>query len=292
MRAKTFLLTALALASFAANSILCRLALADGEIDPAGFTLIRLVSGAVLLALLLRGSRSRRDEPPGGYGNQSNAGRAWLSGGLLFAYAGPFSFAYVGLSAGAGALILFGSVQATMLWVSIIRGDAPSPLQWLGLALALAGLANLVSPGLAAPPLISALLMAVAGIAWGIYSLRGQGEKNPIRSTAENFLFSVPFALTTALLLIAGLHASPNGALLAIASGALTSGLGYVLWYAALPKLGTTRAAIVQLVVPVMAAAGGVVLLGETFTGRLALSSIVILSGVGIALYGRHRSSV
>lgn len=291
MRAKTSLRTLVALASFAANSLLCRLALADGEIDPAGFTLIRLVSGAVLLALLLRESKSRRDEPPGGYGKQSKAGRAWLSGGLLFAYASSFSFAYVGLSAGAGALILFGSVQATMLWVSIARGEAPSPLQWLGLALALAGLAYLVAPGLAAPPLISALLMAVAGVAWGIYSLRGQGEKDPIRSTADNFLFSCPFALMAALMLISGLHASLKGAMLAIASGALTSGLGYVFWYAALPQLGTTRAAIVQLTVPVIAAAGGILILGETFTGRLAVSSMVILSGVGIALYGRHRSS-
>lgn len=270
---------ALALVAFAANSVLCRLALGQSDIDAASFSSIRLASGAAAL-LLATLSLRRRPFPVGG---------TWMSAMLLSLYAVPFSFAYVSLSAGTGALILFGSVQATMLLAAIGSGERPHAMQWVGLTLALAGLTYLVLPGLAAPSPAGSVLMTIAGFSWGIYSLRGRGTDRPLLETTGNFVRSVPLALAVSVMSLRHGHVTPAGAMLAVASGALASGAGYVLWYAALTGFSATRAAMVQLPVPVLAAAGGVVLLAETVTLRLVVATILILGGVSLALAGRER---
>lgn len=277
--ARIAVLTALAMVAFAANSVLCRMALAPGAIDPASFTTIRLVSGAGTLALIIAART-------GGVGRRGS----WASASFLFLYAAAFSFAYVSLSAGTGALILFGTVQATMVAWALRSGERPHPMQWLGLATALAGLAWLVSPGVAAPAPLGALLMATAGIAWGVYSLLGRGTRDPLADTAGNFLRAAPMALVLSLLWMHSARAGPVGVALAVASGALASGVGYVIWYAALRGLTATRAATVQLSVPVIAAAGGVLFLGERVDLRLVSASVLILGGIGLALAGRERA--
>ncbi|HET9950317.1 MAG TPA: DMT family transporter [Candidatus Eisenbacteria bacterium] len=291
-RARTAAYTLLALVAFAANSILCRLALRHASIDAATFSAIRLSAGAATLLLLVAWTRRDMDGAATAAagaraisGAKSNG--SWTSASMLFLYAIPFSFAYNGLSAGTGALILFGSVQATMILGALRSGERANPLQWLGLAVAVAGLVYLLLPGLAAPPLRSAALMAVAGVAWGIYSLRGRGAANPLAQTSGNFARSVPLAL--GVLLVARPHVAilPSGAWLAVASGALASGLGYVLWYAALRGLTAMRAAVVQLSVPVLAAAGGVLFLAESITARLVLAAAMVLGGIALALAAR-----
>lgn len=278
-QAGTIACTALALVAFAANSILCRRALGAGAIDAATFSTLRLASGAAAL-LLFSALRRSAGAPAGG---------SWTSAALLFLYAVPFSFAYLSLGAGTGALVLFGSVQATMIVAAIRSGERPHPLQWIGLGLALGGLAYLVSPGLRAPSATGSSLMAIAGISWGIYSLRGRGTSDPLFDTAGNFARAVPAALLVSLVCLRQARVTPAGALLAIASGVLASGGGYVLWYAALTGLTATRAAFVQLPVPVLTAFAGVLLLGEVVSLRLALASILILGGVALALLGRER---
>jgi drug/metabolite transporter (DMT)-like permease len=278
-RFRTIACASLALVAFAANSILCRRALGRESIDPATFSTIRLACGAVALIAFARVLRSR-PFPVGG---------TWTSAILLFLYAVPFSFAYLSLGAGTGALVLFGSVQATMIVAAIRSGERPHPLQWLGLAFALGGLVYLVFPSLRAPSAAGSALMAVAGISWGIYSLRGRGTTDPLLETAGNFARAVPPALLVSLVLLRQARVTPAGALLAIASGVLASGGGYVLWYAALTGLTATRAAFVQLPVPVLTAAAGVVFLSETVSLRLALASLLILGGVALALLGRER---
>jgi drug/metabolite transporter (DMT)-like permease len=275
---RTALLSGLALVAFAANSVLCRLALEGGSIDAASFSTLRLASGAATLVLVASLSR--------GFGPRRRGG-SWLSGALLFLYAVPFSFAYLSLGAGTGALILFGGVQSTMILGAFLSGERPRLLEWLGLLVALGGLVYLVSPGLAAPSATGSALMLVAGAAWGLYSLRGRGEADPLSATTDNFVRSVPLALLVSLLLLSRIEVSSPGAWLALASGALTSGLGYVIWYAALRGLTATRAAAVQLTVPVLAALGGVLFLGESVSFRLVLAGMVILGGVGLALTGR-----
>jgi drug/metabolite transporter (DMT)-like permease len=210
---------------------------------------------------------------------------------MLFLYAVPFSFAYIGLSTGTGALILFGCVQLTMMIGGFRSGERPHPVQWFGIAAALAGLVYLVLPGLAAPPLRSASLMALAGFAWGVYSLRGRGAVNPLAQTTSNFVRSVPLVLAVSLIALPLFHLESKGVLLALASGALASGLGYVVWYAALRGLTATRAAVVQLSVPVLAALGGVIFLAEAVSVRLMLSTVMVLGGIGLALVGRERFS-
>ncbi len=275
------LATALALVGFAANSLLCRAALAGGEarsIDAASFTLVRLASGALVLALLVR----VRAGPGGGRGHGS-----WAGALALFAYAAGFSLAYVRIGAGVGALLLFGCVQLTMLAAGLARGERPRALEWVGLAVALVGLGGLTLPGASAPAAGGALLMAGAGVAWGLYSLRGRGSTDPLAATAGNFLRSVPLALLLSLLALLFArtpHASGEGLALAAASGALASGLGYSLWYAALPSLSATRAAIVQLSVPVLAAAGAVLLLREPLTQRGVRGGAALLFGVLLSL--------
>lgn len=272
------LLTALAMLAFATNSILCRLALANPTIDPASFTSVRLVSGAVALALIVSWTRGR-----------SRAGGGdWTAAAMLFLYAVFFSFAYLYLSAGTGALILFGAVQLTMFVVGLRAGEHFRPLSWLGLGLAIAGLVYLVSPGLAAPSPLGAGLMAVAGVAWGVYSLRGRGVADPLGATAGNFARAVPLALLVSLVFLADFDLTAEGVALAIASGAIASGVGYVIWYAALRDLSATRAATVQLSVPVIAAFGGVLLLSEAITLRLLVSTAATLGGIALVLSQRR----
>lgn len=274
-------LTLLALTAFTANSLLCRLALGEAEIDAASYTSLRLVSGAVTLwAIAALSGRSAGAEQAG----------SWMSAAMLFLYAVAFSFAYLTLDAGTGALILFGAVQATMILVGLKEGQRPHPLEWLGLVTAFGGLVYLVSPGLSAPAPFGSMLMAVAGIAWGIYSLRGRGAGDPVLATAANFRRAVPFAIVISLAMLSHFEITSRGAWLAVLSGALASGLGYVVWYAALKELTTTRAAIVQLSVPVLAAIGGVLFLSEAVTFRLVFSSVAILGGVALAIWGRDYS--
>jgi drug/metabolite transporter (DMT)-like permease len=275
-------LTAVAMLAFAANSLLCRLALQQGRIDPASFGAIRLAAGALTLACLMRGRRGA-----GGADSVAGTRAGWVSAILLFAYAALFSFAYVSLPAGTGALILFGAVQLTMLGAGLLSGERFAAGGRLGMALALAGLAVLLLPGAAAPSLYGAALMAGAGAAWGGYSLRGRGAPDPLAATGASFVRAAPLAILLVLPFATRVHADARGVGLAVASGALTSGLGYVVWYAALRRLTALRAAVVQLSVPLLAAAGGVLLLGEAFTGRLALAALAILGGIALVLGSR-----
>lgn len=271
--ARIFALTAFAMTAFAANSILCRLALRDTGIDPATMVSIRLASGALVLWLITARGRG-----------PLVAGGDWISAAALFAYAATFSFAYITLPAGLGALLLFGAVQTSMILWGIRRGERFGLRQSAGLVLALAGLVLLLRPGLSAPPLAGSVLMIAAGIAWGVYSLRGRGAGDSALATAGNFLRAAPMALALSLLLLPRMHFDPYGALYAVISGAITSGIGYVAWYAALKGMTATRAAIVQLSAPVIAALGGILFLGEVLTLRLVVASVVILSGIALAV--------
>lgn len=275
---KTLVLTTLAMVAFAANSILCRLALGAGTIDAASFGTIRLASGAAMLTLVLAAGGKRN---PARHGD-------WTSALMLFGYVAFFSFAYLSLDAGTGALILFGAVQLTMFSAALAAGERFPALAWLGLALAASGLVYLVSPGLTAPPLAGAALMAVAGVAWGVYSLLGRGADDPLGATAGNFLRALPLALLVSLGFAADFQATPTGVVLAVLSGAITSGLGYVIWYAALKGLSAASAATVQLSVPAIAAGGGVLMLGEPVTLRLVIASVLTLGGIAMVLLRRR----
>ena len=277
---KTAIYTAFALVAFAFNSILCRMALRTGEIDTMGFTVIRLASGAIMLAILASAFSKSKKPLKSGH---------WLSAFFLFAYAICFSFAYLGLTAGAGALILFGAVQLTMVGLSWLKGERPTLVELIGLAAALGGLLYLVFPGLNSPPLYSSLLMAAAGIAWGAYTLRGKCVGDPLAETTGNFVRSVPMILICAGPVFSQVHLSSRGALLAVLSGAVASGIGYSVWYAALRNLTSTRAAALQLSVPVIAALGGVLLLSEAATLRLWVSAAMILGGIGLVIAGRSK---
>ena len=271
---RTLLLTLAALLAFAGNSLLCRLALRTGTIDPASFGTIRLAAGALTLALVVRargatGERAPRD--------------AWAAL-MLFAYVACFSWAYLGLSAGTGALVLFGAVQVTMFAVGLGSGERFGALGWCGAALAVAGLVYLVAPGVEAPPLLAAVSMALAGVAWGIYTLRGRGVADPLAATATNFAWATPLALALSAVAWSSAKVSAEGVAVAIASGAITSGLGYVVWYAALRGLTSLQAATVQLAVPLIAAFGGVLWLGESIGSRLAFASLAILGGIALVL--------
>ncbi|HSG44901.1 MAG TPA: DMT family transporter [Anaerolineales bacterium] len=277
---QTILLTTLAMIAFASNSLLNRLALGQDTIDAISYTTVRLVSGAVMLFILA--SLQRKANSPVLRGN-------WSSAAFLFLYAFTFSLAYLNLSTGTGALILFGSVQITMIIIALWSGERPSPLEWIGLFLALGGLIYLVFPGLTAPSPLGSALMTIAGVAWGFYTLRGRGSQNPIPSTAGNFVFSVPMILIVLLFSLKSIHISSSGILYAVISGAITSGAGYAIWYAALRGLTTTRAATVQLSVPIIAAWSGVVVLGENVSIRLFIAGILILGGIALALSSRGK---
>ena len=270
---RIFLLTALTMIAFAGNSLLCRAALKQTAIDAASFTTIRLISGAMMLWLIVRISRRGQI----GSGN-------WLSAFALFVYAAFLSYAYAGLTTAMGALLLFGAVQATMIGHGIRAGERLLKLQLLGLVIALAGLVGLLLPGLTAPPIFSSILMLASGVAWGIYSLRGKGAGDPTRVTAGNFLRAVPISAALSVLMVGHTSVDSAGFWYAVASGALTSGIGYSIWYTVLPALKAAKAATVQLSVPVIAALGGIIFLGEPLTLRLVLSSAAILGGIALVI--------
>nr|WP_178091866.1 DMT family transporter [Pseudomonas sp. 8AS] len=279
MMLRVALLTALAMLAFAGNSLLCRAALRDSGIDASSFTALRLGSGALVLCLLvlLRGRGRLQGD--------------WRSALALFGYAAGFSFAYLELDAGSGALLLFGAVQASMLGYGWLRGERLRPLQGLGLASAVGGLLLLLLPGASAPPLHAALLMLLAGIAWAFYSLLGRGNRDPLAATAGNFLRSLPALLPLALLYRQQLHWDNLGALYAVLSGALASGIGYAIWYAALPHLRALQAASVQLSVPIIAAVAGSLLLGEQLSLRLMIASVAVLGGIALILLVKAQKS-
>ena len=268
--------------AFAGNSVLCRVALAQTGIDPASFTSIRLASGAVVLWLVVR--LTRRGQSGGG---------SWGSALALFGYAASFSFAYVSLTAATGALLLFGAVQATMIGHGLRAGERFTRWQVAGLVLAMGGLVGLLLPGLAAPPLGGALLMMAAGVAWGVYSLRGKGAGDPTRVTAGNFLRAVPLALGLSLLMLAlgDTRVDAAGVWLAVLSGAGASAIGYAIWYTALPALKATSAATVQLSVPVLATLGGILWLGEAVSPRLVLASVAILGGIALVILEKKKAA-
>lgn len=293
---RVFILTVMAMIAFASNSLLCRAALKESSLDPATFTLVRIFSGAISLWLVMsvprmatldRTDTARVENPCRpvahtehallGYGN-------WPSATALFIYAAGFSFAYTSLSAGTGALLLFGAVQATMIFWGLYQGERLRVIQILGFLAAVTGLCVLMFPGLSAPPLTGSMLMLGAGIAWGVYSLRGKGEKNPASVTTGNFLRAVPFAIVLSLAFTQQAHVDLTGTAYAIISGAVTSGLGYVIWYSALPGLKATSAATVQLSVPVVAATGGIVLLSEPITIRYLVASVAVLGGIALVV--------
>ena len=276
-RFRVLILTALAMIAFAGNSLLGRQALRHTTIDAATFTLVRILSGALCLWIIVfvrKGSAARSG--------------SWPSALALFGYAALFSFAYLQLSAGTGALLLFGAVQATMIFWALRKGERFRAIQIAGLILAIAGLVTLVFPGLSAPPLGAATLMLGAGIAWGIYSLRGKSGGDPLRATAGNFLRAVPMALVLSVVAFRSTNFDRGGILYAIVSGALASGVGYAIWYSALPALKASSAATVQLSVPVIAAVGGIIFLRETITLRLALASIAVLGGIALVIVERR----
>jgi len=278
--ATTIALTLLALLAFASNSLLTRLALGSGQIDAASFTGIRLLSGAVVLALLAR-SQAGSWAPLRGLG---------ATGPLaLFLYAAPFSFAYLRIGAAVGALVLFGVVQLTMIGYGVARGERPRPIAWAGLALAAAGLLILTVPSIARPDPLGVGLMAVAGVAWGVYSLAGRGASNALATNARSFLWSTPFALALVTVTPGIASWTGRGLVLAVVSGAVTSGIGYAIWYRALPKLTVTQAAVAQLSVPVIAALGAALVLGERLTVRFGVASAAVLGGVALVLASRSR---
>ncbi|MEO9168341.1 MAG: DMT family transporter [Aestuariivirga sp.] len=270
--------TILALLGFSGNSLLSRLALKTTTIDPASFISLRLGSAALMLALILAFTRSTRP----------TAGN-WKSALALFVYAMWFSLSYVNIAAGTGALLLFGAVQITMIGVGLFHGERFNGFQLLGLALAVIGLFGLVLPGLSAPPIVSAALMIGAGVAWGVYSLLGRGAIDPIATTAGNFLRTLPMAALFSIVMLRSFHLDMWGVAYAVISGAITSGIGYCIWYSVLPSLKATQAATIQLVVPVLTALAAIALLGEELNLRIVLASIAILCGIGLVIYEKSR---
>ena len=278
--AGTVALTLVALVAFASNSLLTRLALGSRHIDAASFTALRLAAGAVMLAALVLA--------------QSRSWTALRGAGVagpvaLFVYAAPFSFAYLRIGAAVGALVLFGVVQLTMIGYGIARGERPTLAMWLGLALAAGGLLALTLPAVARPNPLGVALMAVAGIAWAVYTLVGRRTPDPLAANARSFVWSTPLAMLLVALARGPVEATGRGVVLALISGAVTSGLGYAVWYRALPRLTVTQAAVAQLSVPVIAAVGAGVALGEMLSARLVLSGIAVLAGVAIVLGARSR---
>ncbi|WP_157600115.1 DMT family transporter [Saccharospirillum impatiens] len=278
-------LTVLALIAFAANSVLCRLALGPLSIDAASFTAVRLVSGAITLVLILA-IRHR----PGNALSQLLAG-SWRGAGFLWLYAACFSFAYVQLDTATGALLLFGTVQLTMIITSLLRGERLTGLEWLGLWIAVGGFLYLIIPGLTAPTRLGFVLMVISGIAWGFYTLNGRGSSQPLADTAGNFVRAAPFALLLYLPFTDAILITSSGFWLAVASGSLASGIGYALWYSVLPALSGVQASVLQLSVPVLAAIGGAVVVLEPLTTHLLVATGLLLGGIGVFLAGRAKQA-
>ena len=276
---RTFIYTFLALVAFAANSVLCRKALGENKIDASGFTIIRLLSGIIMLTILLGLSKVKKE-------NKEIRG-SWYSAGILFLYAVTFSFAYITLDTGTGALIAFGSVQITIILYSIFTGHKLHWMEGLGTMIAFSGFVYLILPGVNSPPLKGFILMTIAGISWGIYTLKGLGSKNPLRDTAYNFVRTIPFLILLFLFTMKNISYSIEGILLAGISGAVTSAIGYTIWYIALRDLTNVQSAVVQLFVPALAAFGGVVFVSEIISLRLILASLLILGGILIVTFGK-----
>lgn len=277
----------MALVAFAANSVLCRLALGTAAIDAGSFTLIRLLSGCIALTAILRISRYRGGQDSG---DRPGSRGSWAAGVALFVYAIAFSFAYTTLDTGTGALILFGAVQITMILLSIREGNRLHPVEWAGICAAFAGFVYLILPGVSTPSLVGFVLMSLAGMAWGVYTLRGRGSTAPLADTGYNFLRTLPIALVVVLPMLPAAHISGRGFLLAVISGGVASGIGYAIWYTALRGLSATRAAVVQLAVPLIAASGGVVFSGEVITWRLVMSAALILGGILLVVLAHSRN--
>ena len=275
---KTTLLTSAALCAFAANSVLCRRALGEETIDAGSFTIIRLLSGVLVLFILQRVRSSSAEPIKGG---------SWRAATMLFLYAITFSYAYLTLDTGTGALILFGAVQITMILASVITGTRLHWIEWSGVTLAFAGFAYLVAPGITTPTATGFLLMSTAGIAWGLYTLLGRGSQSPLTDTAHNFFRTIPFLVIAACFVLWNAHVSSEGVLLAVLSGGLASGIGYAIWYAALPALSPTQAGVLQLLVPVIAALGGILVNAEDLSSRLLIAAAMILGGILAVLLGR-----
>ncbi|MBT3226356.1 MAG: DMT family transporter [Deltaproteobacteria bacterium] len=273
------ILTSLALIAFAANSVLCRLALGENAIDASNFTVIRLLSGVIVLLAIIKLRRNKTGSPTKG---------SWLASFMLFLYAITFSFAYITLDTGTGALILFGSVQITMILLSLLSGTRLHSTEWAGVAVAFTGFVYLILPGVTTPSAIGFLLMTMAGIAWGIYTLMGRGSKSPLMDTAYNFFRTVPVVVILALVAMKNANFSSEGILLAAISGGITSGIGYTIWYIALGGLSATQAAVLQLLVPVIAALGGIIFVSEIVTVRLMVSAAMILGGILLVVLGRY----
>ncbi len=275
---KIIIFTGLALIAFAANSVLARLALGNETIDAASFTIIRLLSGSLVLIVIITITRSTGLPGKG----------SWSASFMLFLYAITFSYAYISLETGTGALILFGAVQMTMILLLYISGARLHYTEWVGVAIAFTGFVYLILPGVTTPSVTGFLLMAVAGIAWGSYTLKGRGSKNPLRDTAANFIRTTPLVILLAIATINNSHYSTEGILLALLSGGITSGIGYTLWYIALAGLSVTQAAVLQLSVPVIAALGGIIFVSETITPRLAISAAMVLGGILVVILGKY----
>ena len=275
---KTVILTILALIAFAANSVLCRLALGEQVIDAAGFTSIRLFSGALVLFLILKLTGKK---------NNGKGKGSWKGALALFAYASTFSFAYLSLKTGTGALILFAAVQITIIVLSLFAGNRLHISEWLGILIAFAGFVYLVSPGISAPSPGGFAFMTIAGIAWGVYTLNGRQAGHPLSDTTYNFIRTLPFVVILAVLSLQNSHLSARGIWLAVLSGSVMSGIGYTIWYSALAGLSDTQAAVVQLSVPVIAALGGVLFVAEPISWRLTISGLLILSGILLVILGR-----
>ena len=277
-----FGLTALALTAFAANSVLTRMALAEPIIDASSFTLIRLLSGSIVLMLILAFRLRKQPAPTKG---------SWLSSLMLFVYALGFSFAYLMLETGTGALILFGMVQITMVVASLIKGQRLARLEWLGIGTAFAGFVYLVWPEVSTPSISGVVLMSIAGIAWGVYTLRGRTSQAPLADTAYNFTRTLPFLLLLGLFSIGQFELSTQGIVLAVLSGAIASGLGYTLWYSVLTHLSATQAGVLQLLVPVIAALGGILFVSEPLTLRFIVASLLILGGIYLVIQARTKTA-
>jgi len=276
---KTSFYTSFALIAFAVNSVLCRLALGEESIDAASFTVIRLISGAITLALILKMS---------GPGNDSTSKGNWVAALMLFLYAITFSLAYISLDTATGALILFPAVQISLVFIALRAGNRLHSTEWLGIFIALAGLVYLMLPNVTTPSLAGFILMIIAGISWSIYTIKGKGSQNPLADTAHNFSRTIPLVAARALITIPYVDLSIKGVILAVLSGAVASGIGYAIWYTALGGLSAVQAGVVQLFVPAIAAAGGVVFMSEVITLRLIVSAMMILGGSLIVILGKY----
>jgi len=285
---KTIILTGLALIAFAANSVLCRIALGNEAIDASSFTVIRLLSGAFVLLIIISTTGRAKEVSTKG---------SWAASFMLFLYAVTFSYAYISLDTGTGALILFGSVQITMIFLSHLSGTRLLITEWTGVVIAFIGFIYLILPSVTMPSVSGFLLMTVAGIAWGFYTLKGRGSKNPLMDTAYNFIRTIPFILILAISTIDNINYSSEGIVLAVISGGITSGIGYTIWYVALGGISSTQAAVLQLSVPVIAALGGVVFASESITFRFTISAAMVLGGILVVVLGKnyvtqHKSDV